>query len=335
MLRVKIQEPRKIVYEDVQIPQAEPGQAVLKISASGICGSDMHIYLGKNPGIKPPHVSGHEFGGVVKMLGSETPHFEVGDRVVVNPVINCGKCYYCTRGMEHMCDNQSVIGGHQPGGMAEEIVIPIRNMIKLPGDFDMVFSPMIEPVGIVVHCLQQVRNAKVLIIGQGTIGLCAQQVCALNGNTVLTTDVADLPLEMSQRLGADLVFNYNDPDKAKLIQDFLGDEKIDLVVETVCSPKTLDFSAETVRKKGRILIIGIPEKDFVAPILNILFKEIDLTSTSLYSDAEFELAARYVLENKVDIRSMVTKTFPLRKAAEAFEYKLNEPSIKIILTNEN
>ena len=334
MLRVKIQEPRKIVYETVEPPIAGPRQAVLRITASGICGSDMHIYLGENPGIKPPHISGHEFGGVIKSLGSPSMDFHIGDNVCINPCINCGSCHYCTHGMEHLCDNQSVIGGHQPGGMAEEIVVPIKNMVKLPPDFDMTMVPMIEPVGIAVHCLKDAKNLNVLIIGLGTMGLCAQQICKMNGCRVIGTDIQDLSLQMSEKFSADLVFNYNDPDKEQKISEFLGDDKIDLVVETVCSPASLAFSAKNVRKKGRIIILGIPEKNFVAPILDILFKEIEMVGTSLYRDSDFEFAAKLVIDGKVDITTMVSRVFPLNQAAEAFEYKLSQPSIKVLLSNE-
>jgi threonine dehydrogenase-like Zn-dependent dehydrogenase len=335
MLRVKIQEPRKIFYENIDPPVAGKDQALINISAAGICGSDMHIYLGKNPGIKPPHVSGHEFGGIIKAMNGSRSGFSVGDKVMINPCINCGTCYYCSNGMEHLCDNQSVIGGHIPGGMTEEIVVPLYNLIKLPADFDMTYSPMIEPVGIVVHCLKNIVNLNVLVIGLGTIGLCAQQVLKMNGCTVLGTDIDGLPLKVSKQLGADFVFNYNDPGKEQLIEDFLKGEKIDLVFETVCSPATLAFSSDVVRKKGKIIIVGIPEKNFTAPILNILFKEIEVEGTSLYRDENFKLAVEYVVEGAVDVKSIVSKIFPLAQAAEAFEYKLTQPSIKILLSNED
>ncbi|GAJ11363.1 unnamed protein product [marine sediment metagenome] len=190
-------------------------------------------------------------------------------------------------------------------------------------------------MGVVVHCLKDVKNLNVLIIGLGTIGLCAQQICRLNGCRVMGADIHELPMMMSKTLKADLVFDYNDPDKEQKIESFLKNEKIDLVFETVCSPGSLAFAAKVVRKKGRIIIVGIPEKNFEAPILNILFREIEVVGTSLYRDSDFELAAELVVKGKVDIASMVSKVFPLSQAAAAFDYKLNQPSIKVLLSNES
>jgi L-gulonate 5-dehydrogenase len=292
----------------------------------------MHIYLGKNPGISPPHVSGHEFGGVIKELGTRSTSLKVGDKVVVNPVINCGKCYYCSNSMEHMCDNQVVIGGQIEGAMVEEIAVPIQNIIKLPDSFDIILAPMIEPVTVSIHCLQDIKKSTVLIIGLGTIGLISQQICRMNGNRVLGTDIADFSLMMSKKLGADLTIDFGHQGRDQIMHDFLGKEKIDVVVDTVCSEEALGFSTEVVRKKGKVLIIGIPERNFETNILNILFKEITLLSGSLYLDSEFVKASQYVIEKKIEVGSLITKTFPLEKAQEGFEYKLHNPCIKVVLT---
>jgi L-gulonate 5-dehydrogenase len=333
MLQVKIVKPREIRYEDIDNPRPKPDEAIITVGAVGICGSDMHIYLGKNPGISPPHVSGHEFGGFIKELGSRSPSLKIGDKVVVNPVINCGECYYCKNSMEHMCDTQVVIGGQIEGAMAEEIAVPIKNIIKLPDSFSIIQAPMIEPVTVCIHCLQNIMNSTVLIVGLGTVGLIGQQMCMMNGNKVVGTDISDFSLKMSKNLGADLTVSFSHPGRDLKIQDFLGEEKIDLVIDTVCSKETLDFCTKIVRKKGKIIIIGIPEKNFETNILNILFKEITLLSGSLYLDSEFEKAAQTTVDKKIEVKRLITKTFALDRAKEGFEYKLNNPCIKVVLTN--
>lgn len=333
MLQAKIQEIKKISYEQVKAPELQSNQAILKVSAVGICGSDMHVYLGENPGIKPPHVAGHEFGGVIRSIDGADTGFAVGEKVVVNPVVNCGACYYCRGHMEHMCSNQYVIGGQRDGAMVEEIAVPTANLIKLPESFDMKYSPMIEPVAVVVHCLKGVTGLNTVIIGTGTIGLLALQILKSNGNTVIAVDKNDFSLQMSGRLGADLSLNGADPELQRKIERFLFPAKVDLVVETVCSRSTFQFATTVVRKMGKVIVIGIPEKNFEVDILNILFNEVTVAGSSLYLNYDFEEAKRLVVEGRINVKDLVTMTFPLNKAQEGFAYKLNSPSIKVILTN--
>ena len=113
MLKVKISKIREIVYENVSSLSPNTREAVIKVYAVGICGSDIHIYLGQSPGAKLPCIRGHEFGGKVKSISDKDNGLIVGDKVTVNPVINCGSCYYCRNEMEHLCENQEVIGGTQ------------------------------------------------------------------------------------------------------------------------------------------------------------------------------------------------------------------------------
>jgi threonine dehydrogenase-like Zn-dependent dehydrogenase len=334
MLQAKIQDTRKIIYEQVAKPTLHPHQAILRVPAVGICGSDMHVYLGENPGIKPPHVAGHEFGGIILSLDGADTGFAVGEKVVVNPVVNCGACYYCKGHMEHMCSNQYVIGGQRDGAMAEEIAVPIANLIKLPDSFDMKYSPMIEPVSVVVHCLKGLTGLNVVVIGTGTIGLLALQLLKMNGNTVIAVDKNDFSLQMSKKLGSDVSLNSTDPELVRTIESSVFPGKIDLVVETVCSRGTLHFATTVVKKMGKVIVIGIPEKNFEVDILNILFNEITVVGSSLYLNSDFEEAKRLVVEEKINVKDLVTKTFPLDKSMDGFNFKLNSPAIKVILTND-
>lgn len=335
MLKVIIKEVGKVIYEEVEPPKIREEEALIKVKAVGICGSDMHVYLGKNPVLAPPRVPGHEFGGIIKDIRSQNSELRIGMNVVVNPVINCGECYYCTNFMENLCEQQSVIGGDIEGAMKEEITVPLKNIIKLPDSFNILHSPLIEPTAVAVHTAGMISNSNIVIIGLGTIGLLIQQICKNNNNKVISLDIEDHPLELSKKLGANLVINFEDEDKIKKLKEFLGKEKIDVVIDVVCSYQTTSFALSIVRKCGRIIMVGIPTKNYEVDLIKILCNEIQLLSSYLYSDLEFKKAADYLIKEKVVFKPLLSKIFDLCDASEAFKYKLNNSIIKVILKNNN
>ena len=334
MLQVKLNKIKEIVYEQIDQPgKIRDGEAVIKVHSVGICGSDMHVYLGKNPVLSPPKIQGHEFGGTIKSISKPIKPLKEGIKVVINPVVNCGSCYYCRSGIEYLCEKQSVIGGDLEGAMKEEIVVPTKNVVPLPDSFDLMYAPLIEPTSVAVHSVNGISNSNVVIIGLGTIGLLTQQVCKLNGNRVITIDVEDYPIKLSQKLGSDLTFNFKDADISGRIEEFLGGEKVDAVLDNVNSFATFKFAINVVKKHGKIVLVGIPPKNFEVNVIDLLCKEILVTGSYLYTDAEFRTAAQYAVKNKIKLEPLLTKYFPFEKAKEAYEYKMSTPSIKVTLVN--
>jgi 2-desacetyl-2-hydroxyethyl bacteriochlorophyllide A dehydrogenase len=332
MLKVRVSDIKKISYEQVGPQQCDEDQAIIDVHTVGICGSDMHVYLGKNPVLKPPRVQGHEFGGTVKELRNDGGFIKKGDRVAVNPVVSCGKCYYCKRGEEYLCENAYVIGGEVEGAMQEEIAVPLKNLVVLPESFDLNFAPLIEPTSVAVHTvnIRPVSNANVLIIGLGTIGILIQQVSMLNKNRVVSVDKTKYSLDLSKKFGAELTLNAQENNNVeKSIIDFLGEDKIDVVYDTVCSPKTIQMAINVVRKRGSIVVVGIAPKNFVVDVLGILCKEIKIFGSYLYTHKEYEKAAEYVINETIKVKELLSKTFSLKEAEKAYEYKLNVPSIKV------
>ncbi|GAI79114.1 unnamed protein product, partial [marine sediment metagenome] len=178
------------------------------------CGSEMHIYKGVSPYLKPsaekPVVPGHEFGGIIKSINiGKQCDFKPGMKVVVYIALNCGNCFYCLNGMDHLCENQKFIDGWEiDGGMREETTIPLDNLVELPSSFDLLYSTMIEPTAVAVHAVDKINDSKVLIIGSGLIGLLILKVAKLNNNRVIALDIDDYALRKAGDLMADLVINF-------------------------------------------------------------------------------------------------------------------------------
>ncbi|GAG76091.1 unnamed protein product, partial [marine sediment metagenome] len=302
----------------------------------GICGSDMHIYNGVNPVLKPPIVLGHEFGGIIEEISSNSKNnqIKIGQKVAVFPLINCGKCYYCINNMDNLCINQKIFGNDEiSGGMQEKVAVPLKNLVKLPDSFDIIYSSLVEPVAVATHVADDIKDSNIIIIGVGTIGLLIQQVCKKNNNSVITLDINSLSLRKSDNLQSDLTINFKDPNKVKKILKFLGKNKIDTVIDCVGNKHTLEFSINIIRKKGNIILVGVPENEINLDVVKILCNEINLRGSYLYSFDDFYKAKEYIINNNIDISEIDLKIFNLFKTIDAFKYKNNHPDKKVILKN--
>ena len=168
---------QKLVYREEKNPKLINGESIIKVSASGICGSDMHAYHGKDDRRIPPLILGHEISGTIDQGKL------AGKKVVLNPLITCGRCDYCKNGREHLCPSRIILGMNRPvlrqGGFAEYVSIPERNIYELPNNLEIEKAPIAEPCAVALHAVEigekelsvPLKNAKVLVIGGGAIGL--------------------------------------------------------------------------------------------------------------------------------------------------------------------
>jgi 2-desacetyl-2-hydroxyethyl bacteriochlorophyllide A dehydrogenase len=326
MFQVKMKKPYEIVYEEGDAPIPKNGEAVIAVKANGICGSDLHRYTGHSPLGNPDSIIGHEYGGIIKRIEGRGSSLKAGMKAAVNPNIYCGQCYYCRNSLEHLCENMKGITG-----MAEEVSVPFENIVRLDPSFDMMLSPFIEPAACVIHSAGGIRDSNILIIGTGTVGLIEQQVLKLNGNKIATMDTTDHSRRLSKEMGADLVIDASDSDKTKILMEYSRDEKIDIVIDNVCTDETVDLAVKMVKKSGTVLIVGVCGKSLKIDHLSVLLKEVLLKTTFLFRHRDFIRAAELISSGLIDVRPLVTKVFPLKNAKEAFEYKLNTPSIKVVL----
>lgn len=331
MLQVKLNAVREVICEEIpELGMPEEGWAVVETSAVGICGSEMHVYLGENPVLSPPRVQGHEFSGTIKALGSPCS-FSVGQRVTVNPVVGCGNCYHCNQNRRYLCNEAYVIGGEVTGAFQGEVMVPIRNLVPISPELDMRDATLIEPSAVAVHTVGGLKDSNVLVIGQGTIGMLCMQVLKQQGNRTIAMDVSRYALDIAKELGSDCVINSKEQDAKTAIEHFLEDKPLDAVIDAVCSPQTMNLAIQTVKKGGRIKTVGIPKSDFEFHLVDLLCKEITLETSYLYSEEDF-LKARDMVEAKtIQTKPLISKVFRFPQAPEAYEYKLNHPSIKVVV----
>ncbi|MDO8685520.1 MAG: alcohol dehydrogenase catalytic domain-containing protein [Clostridiales bacterium] len=335
MLKVTVKAPGEITYQDVPTPEPREGEALISVKSVGLCYSDIAPYKGNNLDVFPlPMVQGHEFGGIIEDIHGKSENFKPGMKVAIYPLTECGECYYCKKGMQLLCENQVMFGSSQKeGGMAEKIAVPLKSLVKLNDNFDISFAGIIEPATVAYRTIEGIKDSNIIIIGTGAIGLMMQQICKHNNNKVIAADIMDQSLDAAKELGVDLVVNINGNEKIIAVNKFLKNEKVDVVIINILTKENIQYAMDIVRKDGLIIYIGLPKKIEV-DFSPILFKALKIKGSISYNIEHFKAASRLVQRGDIDYRRIVTRMFPMDHAKEAYEFKANTPSLKVILVNK-
>ena len=253
------EKPHSLTVRSTPLRTLLPNEVLVKVQACGVCGTDVHIVEGTSRST-PPVVLGHEFTGVVEDVGIAVHGVASGQRVAVDPNISCGVCYYCRRGLVHLCANLQALGVDQDGGMAEFCFVPAQQIYLLPDGMQMEAAAFVEPVSCAVHGIDRANihaGDTVVIIGGGTIGLIMLQL-ARNAGASRTILVE--PLQQKRRiaaeLGADVVLNPMESDTKSAVMD-ITHVGADVVIECVGKPQTAQLALELARRGGTVEFFGV------------------------------------------------------------------------------
>ena len=271
--------PGEVVLRDVDEPTPGPDDVVLTVHASGICGSELHGFRALGMRV-PPLVMGHEVVGTT----------EDGRRVAVNPLLSCGACDLCNRGLPQVCRTRGLLGVHRPGGFAERVAVPIDSLHDLPPDVDWVAAAMIEPLANAVHAIglaPEVDGGRVGIIGAGALGLLSLAVARLRGAAHVTiVDPSPTRLATAQRLGADVV-------AATL------DAEHDVVIDAVGLSTTRAASLRWLRPAGTAVWIGLAAPEATIDGNDVVRGERKVAGSFAYTSTEFATAVH--LSSQLDL----------------------------------
>ena len=296
---------RALVYTDIQTliyreeknPKTINGESIIKVSASGICGSDMHAYHGHDNRRIPPLILGHEISGIIDK-GNDS-----GKKVVLNPLITCSNCDYCKSGREHLCNKRIILGMNRPierqGGFAEYVSIPNKNIYELPKNIDMREAPIAEPCAVALHAVElgeinlkkSLKDCKVLVIGAGAIGL----LCGLIISKVKKCDDIVIVEPNDKRLKESLKYLNADgfkPDSKNIISDHF-----DIVFDTVGLESTRKEAIRSIKPGGTIIHIGLTQSDGNFDFRKTTLQEIKFIGTYCYTNKDFEKRLS-ILNNK-------------------------------------
>ncbi len=327
---------KKIAIEDYKLSILEKDELLIRVGSCGICGTDRHIYEGKAPS-KVPVILGHEFSGIVVEKGNPSLEFSIGQKVVIDPNIYCGKCDYCRRGMINFCKDLKALGVTLNGGFAEYCIVPSSQAYLLPDNFDLPAAAFAEPLSC---CLRGIENAKikpgdvVVIIGGGTIGLLMVQLVKISGASQIILIEPDINKQkLGTNLGATKCISPTDEKLFEQIYD-LTQNQIDIVIECVGSSLAVENAVNIAGKGGKVIIFGLAPKDQSVNLnLQQLFHKELRIFNSLLNPFTFKSAVNLLVNQKIKINELITKRIRLIDIPIFFTDNLISNNIKVQIIN--
>jgi len=310
--------------EDVSEPSPGPGEVLIRVLRTGICGTDLHIDAWNEwaqSTIKPPLVVGHEFVGEVAQLGEGVESVYVGELVGAEGHIVCGRCRNCMAGRRALCANTVGIGVQRAGAFAEYIVMPAGNLWPHLTKIDLDVASIFDPFGNAVHTAGQfsVVAEDVLVTGAGPIGLMAAMVARHNGaRFIVVTDVSDYRLDLARKVGVTRAVDVRRETLPDVQRELGMKEGFDVAFEMSGQPSALRDMIANMSHGGRIAMLGLPDRDFAIDWSEVVFKM--LTVRGVYGrqifDTWYEMSV--FTQMGLDISPVITHRFPYQQYKEAF-----------------
>jgi 2-desacetyl-2-hydroxyethyl bacteriochlorophyllide A dehydrogenase len=324
--------PRDLRVESVREPRPEPGEALVRIVAAGLCGTDYEIWSGARA-VAYPRVMGHELVGRVEAVASDVTRVSPGDSVVVEPNYSCGRCPLCREGNRNLCLSRTTIGINRDGGFAELVRVPAQCCWRAAADAKPDALLFAEPLAVVVRAVgrgEPKPGETAAIVGAGTLGLLALQVLRARGARVMVVSRSRRRFALAEELGAEATHATVEGPPDDLARRFSGREGVDLVVETAGTPEAVTLALELVRPGGRIVLTGLPHEPTSVSFFSVVRREVTLTGSMIYQD-EFPEALELVDRGAVKTGPLVTHRFGLDRIGEAFAAHADANSIKVAL----
>jgi 2-desacetyl-2-hydroxyethyl bacteriochlorophyllide A dehydrogenase len=342
MRAVTFQAPGEVAVEDRPAPELETrDDAIVEIEASGICGSDLHIYHGRVQ-IEPGFTIGHEFVGTVLAAGEDVSRVSVGDRVLGCFHTACGACFFCLRGAYHQCDHARTFGhgaalGSLPGTQAEQALVPNANMTlrRVPAGMPSETALFAGDVmGTGYHAVQEsgVRPGdSVAVLGLGPVGLCAVQVAIAAGAApVIAVDAVPARLEVAQGFGA-IAVHLTEQSPRDVVKEHTEGRGVDVAIDAVGHPDALDLAIRLTRKAGTVNAVGVYAERCQVHMGLAWIKAITLKAGQANVIGHVDRVLGMLASGVLDPRPLVTHRLPLDDAPEAYAIYDRREALKIVL----
>jgi len=304
----------EVIYREEPDPVPGPGESLIKVEASGICGSDMHAYHGKDPRRVPPLILGHEVAGTV--LSGEAE----GERVVINPLITCGQCPLCDTGRSNLCARRELIGMRLAGAYADLVTLPSINLIPIPDSLNAVHASLTEPAATALHALnlamqvsrRPLAELRTLVIGGGAVGLLAALL--LKGYGCKRLVVAETHSMRRQSVARHVGCEVHDP----INDPALDTDAFDLVVDAVGGGVTRKSAMAAVSPGGIFIHIGLMDSRGELDIRKLTLFEVSMIGVYCYTAADMRAAVQVITDGMLGDLTWV-ETRPLADGAQAFD----------------
>lgn len=334
-----VAEPNKVRIEDQPIPKVGPGDALVKMRACGVCGTDIEKVRGLH--ITPPML-GHEVVGEIAETGEEVKGFQAGDRVFVHHHVPCYLCHYCRRGDHTMCAS-FVSTTIEPCGFAEYFRVPRTNVergaiLKLPSNLSDEVATLIEPTACCIRGLSRCRiwpGDDFMVIGCGPIGLTHIRLLTVFGaGRIFGSDIVGFRLEAAKKLGAAAVFNPRTENVVERVREETDGRGTDGVIVSVGASEAILQAIDLVRKGGVIVLFGAPHKGAMLSydVSRVFLNEVKIIPSYSTTELETNAALELMVSGRVDLSSLITHRFKLQDTDEAIQCAANaKDSLKVVV----
>ena len=331
----EVYEPYKVRFIEREVPELQPDEVLVKVRASAICGSDLHIARGLHPAAPLPVTIGHEFSGDVIAVGCSVDKARVGQRVTVEPCIVCGKCDACRHGEYGYCEHISFTYRNGDGAMADYVVVKEPYVYELPDYLSYETGSLIEPLSVATHAVRRADvelGDTVLIIGAGAIGMMVAAMSRRSGAArIIITDFSDDRLALAREVGATDVVNSGREDLNRVIDSITNGKGVDKSFECVGKEVCFNQAIMALKRNGIATIIGIYEKQKVSfPVSRLVSHEIKIQGAQGYCwDFPIAISA----SRDIPLDKFITHRFPLRDLQKALDTALDRGSgsVKVVL----
>jgi 2-desacetyl-2-hydroxyethyl bacteriochlorophyllide A dehydrogenase len=330
MIAAVLRGPRQLALEPRAHLEPGAGEAVVRVTGAGLCGTDYRIWTGDRA-VQYPRVMGHELIGTVLAVGWGVDGLAIGDKIAVEPNYSCGECPLCREGNRNLCLGRTAVGIDVDGGFAEQVSVPARCCWPAPFGISDDQLLLTEPLAVVVRAVRQGRpeaGETAAVLGIGSLGLLAIQVLKAEGVKVLAVSRSDRRLSLATELGADAVATSKAGADVAAARALSGREGVGLVIETAGTAQAVEQAVELCRPGGRIVLTGLPHEPTALNFFWVVRRELRIIGSMIYQD-EFPMAMRLLASGAVQTDRLLTHRFPLADIDRAFEAHSRPDSIKV------
>lgn len=328
---------------EVPEPFPEGGQVKIEVKATGICGSDIHIFHDTiNYFIRTPVVVGHEFSGVIAEVGKGVSAWKAGDRVTSEAAFSiCGQCEYCQTGYYNLCPSRRVIGYWFNGAFAKYCIVPQNRVHRLPENVDFTTGAFCEPLACCVHGILELTHLcvgnVVMITGPGPIGLLSLLLTKESGCRAIVCGISkdEDRLALAKRLGADAVINVEKDNPHERIKEMTKGVGADVILECSGAAPAANLGLDLVKKRGKYTQIGLFGKPIEVDFEKIAYKEIEVRGSLSQRWTAWEKAIDLLSQGRLNVKPLVSEVLPISAWEGAFRKLEEGKGIKIILIPED
>jgi threonine dehydrogenase-like Zn-dependent dehydrogenase len=315
-------QPHRVEMQNIPDPQPGPGEALVRVRAAGVCGSDLDGFLGHSKKRRPPLILGHEFAGEIEAVGSGVRDQKAGDAVAVFPLVVCGECEMCRAGRPQICLRRKLYGLDFHGGLAEYVSVPESCLFRLPEGMSYMAGALVEPLANALHVLSRcgdIRNKTGLIYGSGSIGaITCWAARHLGARRLAVVDLNHNRLAVAKKLGADLTIDPSSGDLVHAVLEWTEGKgvefSIDAVGREICRRNTVLCTAIG----GSVAWIGLAEDEAHIDARAVVTREIEIRGSYAYTPSDFKTALKVIVSGAFPVDTLVSER-RLDQGQEVFE----------------